>query len=193
MEYVDGVPLLQYCRESLPDIEAKLWLFREICAAVEHVHRAGAIHRDLKPPNILVTHEGRPKLLDFGIAKWLDHERAPAHAIRTISGFPPLTPDYASPEQWRGRAATEQTDVYGLGTILKEILTGASNRGLDHIVRKATYKNPSRRYASVTELSADVRSHLSEPRIDRKQASARGIPAAVAFTLLSIATVLAIW
>ena len=94
-----------------------------MCDAVQDAHRHSVVHRDLKPANILVNKEGRPKLLDFGIAKWMDPELAPEPAAETLPGTRLLTPEYASPEQVRGDKVTERTDIYALGTILFELLT----------------------------------------------------------------------
>lgn len=123
MELVDGEPITDYCeRRELP-LNARLKLFRDVCSAVQHAHQKLAVHRDLKPSNILVTADGTPKLLDFGIAKLLSPD--PGEAItRTETAVRLMTPDYASPEQVRGGAITTATDVYSLGVVLYELLTG---------------------------------------------------------------------
>ncbi len=118
LEYVDGIPIDQYC-QGRPRVEI-LRLFLKVCGAVEHAHRNLIIHRDLKPANILVTPEGEPKLLDFGIAKLIDATNPEI----THFAFSSLTPQYASPEQIRNEAITTATDVYSLGVILFELLTG---------------------------------------------------------------------
>ena len=100
-----------------------LELFRAVCAAVQHAHNNLVVHRDLKPRNIVVTPGGEPKLLDFGIAKVLDRELATAHGELTVIASP-MTPEYASPEQVRGEPVTVATDVYALGVVLYELLTG---------------------------------------------------------------------
>ncbi len=122
MEYVDGKPLTEYCREHACSIEEKLRLFRAVCEAVQYAHRHAIIHRDLKPSNILVRDDGTVKLLDFGIAKQLEGSGIPAE--RTLTGLSPMTLPYASPEQIRGGALGTQTDVYSLGVILYELLAG---------------------------------------------------------------------
>ena len=99
-------------------------LFRKICAAVQHAHQNLVVHRDLKPANILVTADGTPKLLDFGIAKLLTPDSADTRWRSTLEGAPLMTPEYASPEQVRGEPVTTATDVYSLGVLLYELLTG---------------------------------------------------------------------
>jgi tetratricopeptide (TPR) repeat protein len=122
MEYVEGKPINQYCDELKLDTEARLKLFRDVCAAAQHAHQKLIVHRDLKPGNILVTGDGEVKLLDFGIAKLLaDPARVGA---ATLTGARALTPDYASPEQVCGEQITTASDVYSLGVVLYELLTG---------------------------------------------------------------------
>jgi eukaryotic-like serine/threonine-protein kinase len=122
MEYVDGVPLTQYCREHECSIEERLHLFRSVCEAVQHAHANAVIHRDLKPSNILVKSDGSIRLLDFGIAKQL--ESLDLQVDQTMTGLRMMTPAYASPEQIRGDRVGISTDVYSLGVILYELLTG---------------------------------------------------------------------
>jgi serine/threonine-protein kinase len=121
MEYIDGRPLPAYAAEQALDLEARLRLFLKLCAAVQFAHQNLVVHSDVKPANVLVDREGQPKLLDFGIAKLL---RAPQEGATTALGARPLTPDYASPEQLAGEAITTATDVYALGLLLFELLTG---------------------------------------------------------------------
>lgn len=120
MEYVEGTSLTEYCDSAQLGLEGRLKLFAEVCDVVSYAHRSLVVHRDLKPRNILVTQEGRVKLLDFGVAKLLDAVAVPAESEKTIA---PLTPDYAAPEQLTGSAITTATDVYALGVVLFELLT----------------------------------------------------------------------
>lgn len=218
MEHVDGEPIDTYCDRLHLDIDARLRIFRAVCAAVQHAHRNLIVHRDIKPANVLVTAEGEPKLVDFGIAKLLDAEAA----APTMTMARMMTPEYASPEQVRGEVITTSSDIYSLGVLLYELLTGrrpyrlASRRigevaraigeqeperpstavtrepletdpggatttaeelcrvrgalprelrrrltgDLDDIVMMTLRKEPERRYASVADLSEDIRRHL---------------------------------
>lgn len=123
MEFVEGESITSYCRRHKLSLIARLKLFRRVCSAVQYAHQKLVVHRDIKPGNILVTEDGTPKLLDFGIAKLLAHE--PGEAItQTETALRMMTPDYASPEQVRGLAITTATDVYSLGAVLYELLTG---------------------------------------------------------------------
>jgi tetratricopeptide (TPR) repeat protein len=181
MEYVDGLPVDEYCRERQCDIPGRLRLFLQICDAVEHAHRNLVVHRDIKPANVFVKEDGTVKLLDFGIAKLLSADDAV-----TVTAASRLTPAYASPEQVRGGAITTASDVYSLGVLLYELLTGASpyrlsTRSVEEMSRavldqepqcpslapdlanialKALRKEPGRRYASVDQMAADIRRYL---------------------------------
>jgi eukaryotic-like serine/threonine-protein kinase len=121
MEYVDGVPIDRYCDEHHLSVDERLELFGKVCSAVHYAHQNLIVHRDLKPGNILVTPDGTPKLLDFGIARLLGDGPTAANRSRTIQA---LTPDYASPEQVLGGAVTTASDVYSLTVLLYELLTG---------------------------------------------------------------------
>jgi serine/threonine-protein kinase len=122
MEYVEGVPVTQYARQSGLSVRQRVELFRSICEAVEYAHQHAIIHRDLKPSNILVKADGTVSLLDFGISKQLDSVATASNP--TLTGLRFMTPAYAAPEQVRGERLGVQTDVYSLGVILYELLAG---------------------------------------------------------------------
>ena len=121
MEHVEGLSIDAHCESRKLAIDDRLKLVRIVCSAVSAAHGRLVIHRDLKPDNILVTGDGAPKLLDFGIAKLL---MPPPGSIRTVTGGRLMTPEYASPEQWRGDSVTEASDIYSLGVVLYHLLTG---------------------------------------------------------------------
>ncbi len=124
MEYVEGLPFTVYCRERKLGIEQRLRLFRLVCEAVQYAHGQEIIHRDLKPSNILVEKDGNPRLLDFGIARELHSLSEPTDQTRAGLRF--MSPDYAAPEWIRDGSVGFYTDVYSLGVILYEMLTGGS-------------------------------------------------------------------
>ncbi len=128
MEFVDGVRIDAWCNTHAPLLRARIELFLKVCAAVEYAHAHLVIHRDLKPVNILVTAGGEPKLLDFGIARLLEQD---VDAMRTATALRTMTLAYASPEQIEGRALGTATDIYSLGVVLYELVTGV--RPFDHL------------------------------------------------------------
>ena len=222
MEFVDGLPIDVFCARQQLSIRGRLELFRVVCGAVQYAHQNLIVHRDLKPANILVTKDGQPKLLDFGIAKIHDPRRG-AEVERSLTLLPIMTPDFASPEQVRGASITTASDIYSLGVILYVLLTGQRPYGsaqrtpheimkaicettplkpsgtvlhhaatagpgegasahqpliadserreryrlrralrgdIDSIVLKALRKEAHERYATVEQLSEDIRRHL---------------------------------
>ena len=219
MEYVEGEPLDAYADRHHLNVRERLLLFRKVCSAVQSAHQNLVVHRDIKPANILVTKEGEPKLLDFGIAKLTDPEDSLPSAMQTRADLRLMTPDYASPEQVRGEAITTACDIYSLGIVFFELLSGlrpyrfkeytpqeiisvicekepdkpstavhrltakteasvspesiSTNRrttpvrlkrrlhgDLDNIALMALRKEPKHRYASVEQMSEDIRRHL---------------------------------
>jgi serine/threonine protein kinase len=184
MEHVEGRPIDQYAAGVA--VRSRLKLFVRVCDAVSHAHRHLIIHRDLKPQNILVDAAGQPKLLDFGIAKLVNETGDVTQNADQL-----LTPNYASPEQFRGEAQSTATDVYSLGAVLYKLLTGSAPReharagsgrepaapsrvnadvprDVDYVVAKALRPEPEHRYASVDEFANDVRAVL-----DRRPVQAR--------------------
>jgi tetratricopeptide (TPR) repeat protein len=148
MEYVEGTPVTEFCRSRALSLDARLSLMRQVCGAVQYAHQRAIVHRDLKPGNILVTADGVPKILDFGVAKLL--EGAGADETLTMGLMPgPLTPNYASPEQLRGLGVTTAADVYSLGVLLYEMVTGerpyeTAGQTLDAVVKLVVDTQPSR-------------------------------------------------
>jgi serine/threonine protein kinase/tetratricopeptide (TPR) repeat protein len=178
MEYVEGQPLLTHCQSRSLGLRERIGIFLQVCAAVHYAHRRMIIHRDLKPSNILVTADGTPKLLDFGIAKMLVPEPATGDE-KTLTQMRLITPAYASPEQFRGEPVTVRSDLYSLGLVLWELILGRSSRRSDGIrsfelpedtdefsrqllrnvrnaVLKAVRTDPRERYESVEAFATDL-------------------------------------
>jgi eukaryotic-like serine/threonine-protein kinase len=157
MEYIEGLPIDEYADAHRLDTNARLALFRNVCAAVQYAHQNLIIHRDLKPANVLVLSDGTPKLLDFGIAKLLNPELGGATLAPTLAGLQLMTPEYASPEQVRGDTVTTATDVYSLGVLLYELLTGRrpyrlTSRSPEEIARVVCHSTPVRPSTAVTRV-----------------------------------------
>jgi eukaryotic-like serine/threonine-protein kinase len=163
MEYVDGVPITDYCRDQKCSIEERLRLFRSVCDAVQYAHEHAVIHRDLKPSNILVKSGGDIRLLDFGIAKQLESLDQPVDQTRTELRL--MTPAYAAPEQIRGEQVGIFTDVYALGVILYELLAGRlpfdlSTRTPGEAERMVIEQEPGRPSAMAKHVTASSWSDL---------------------------------
>ncbi len=155
MEYIDGVPLTKYCDDHRLSVDDRLRLFQHVCSAVHYAHKNLIVHRDLKPSNILVTNEGEVKLLDFGIAKFLNPDLPGYTVPMTRTEMRVMTPEYASPEQVRGQTITTASDIYSLGVVLYELLTGRrpyqlSGRGQMELERVICETDPDRPSTAIT-------------------------------------------
>jgi serine/threonine protein kinase len=167
MEYIDGEPFLDYAESRNLKIKERLDLFLKVCRAVSYAHQNLVVHRDIKPGNILVAKDGEPKLLDFGLAKVLDENLA-FDASRTETAIRAFTPAYASPEQICGKTASTASDVFSLGVLFYELLTGDKpfhyeGKSIEEIIKAATESEPSipsRAVAPENPQSASIVSQL---------------------------------
>ena len=168
MELIEGESIDEYSDHHKQDIGDRLRLFLEVCSAVQFAHQRLIIHRDLKPGNILVTADGTPKLLDFGIAKILDPEAATETCEPTLTQFRALTPAYASPEQIKGEAITTASDVYSLGVVLYELLSGHHPYAVagdtpERVARAVCDLEPKKPSSVVLGSSSASHGHSPEP------------------------------
>lgn len=168
MEYVEGRPITHYCESNELSVRQRLELFRSVCAAVHYAHRNLVVHRDLKPTNILVTGEGVPKLLDFGISKLLSPDPSSGNVTvaQTTAAIRLMTPEYASPEQVRGEQVSTATDVYSLGVLLFELMTRRrpyrfKNRSIVEIERVVCHKEVERPSSVVAPQLVRLRKELA--------------------------------
>lgn len=202
LEYVDGVPITRYCDENGIDINDRIKLLMQVLQAIHHAHKHLIVHRDVKPSNVLVSAEGHAALLDFGISKLLDPAAVPDAETLTLTGVSLLTPGYGSPEQCRGEPVTTASDIYQMGLLMYELVTGKrpfdtavrtgdeepelpsrvlrdtalSSRlvgDLDAIICKAMHIDPSRRYASAMDMHADLGRYLDDRPIQARPDSLR--------------------
>jgi Tol biopolymer transport system component/serine/threonine protein kinase len=170
MEFIRGRPIDEFCDAERLATPERLELFRQVCSAVHYAHKKRVVHRDIKPANILITPDRQPKLLDFGIAKILGEDLALGTQDPTMTIMRLMTPEYASPEQIRGEAVTIASDVYSLGVVLYELLTGHRpyrfrGRAPHELARAICESDPERPSTMVLRTEQITRAGASEPRV----------------------------
>lgn len=161
MEYVEGLPIDRFCDSHRLKIEERLQLFRKVCQAVHHAHQNLVVHRDLKPSNIIITEQGESKLLDFGIAKLINPGLALQMDVPTAPELRIMTPEYASPEQVRGNPVTTASDVYSLGVLLYQLVSGHRpykfrNRLMREMERLICEEDPEKPSTAISRVEEDV-------------------------------------
>jgi Tol biopolymer transport system component len=178
MEYIEGKPIDEYCDEHRLDTRARLRMFQQVCAGVQCAHDHKIVHRDIKPGNILVDAEGCPRLLDFGIAKILDPDLSTQSLDPTATVLRLMTPEYASPEQVCGDEITAASDVYSLGVLLYELLTG-----------HRPYRMKRRSAHEIAQVICDTEPERPSTAVGRTEVVTRGFNPAVTLTPQSVSTV----
>ncbi len=175
MEYIDGEPIDSYCAQNICGLRQRLRLIQQTCAAVHYAHRNLIVHRDIKPANLLVTHEGVVKLLDFGIAKLLGNHHRSIEGAHTATAMRPMTPSHASPEQIQGLPITTSSDVFSLGVLLFELLTGqrpysakSGTRALEQQICETRAPRPSEVVIAGDALSVPTRAQAIPNRSARQ-------------------------
>jgi serine/threonine-protein kinase len=185
MEFIEGIPITDYCDKNSLTIKQRLEIFRTVCDAVQYAHQNLVVHRDIKPGNILVDEKGKPMLLDFGIAKLLDENLESESDGITKTGLWVLTPDYASPEQIKGELISTSSDVYSLGILLYQLITGhqpykiksSSPVAINNTLAGVELKKPSEKISEVgvikkadggeIKISPDVISNLRSEKNEK--------------------------